>query len=50
MFPTRQCIMLLHLGGSVIPTKADHPFFTSNGWVDAGDLRDGDLLRTHDGS
>jgi hypothetical protein len=43
-------IIVLHVDGHVIKAKADHPFFTSNGWVDAADLRAGDLLRTHDGS
>lgn len=50
MPPTCQRILLLHMDGSVIRTKPDHPFFTENGWVNAGDLRAGDLLRTHDGS
>jgi intein/homing endonuclease len=50
MFPTRKRIVLLHLSGHVIRTKPDHPFFTSKGWADAGDLRAGDLLRTRDGS
>jgi hypothetical protein len=43
-------IVVLHVDGHVIRTKADHPFFTDKGWVDAGDLRAGDLLRTRDGS
>jgi hypothetical protein len=43
-------IIVLHVDGHVIKTKADHPFYTSNCWVDAGDLRADDLLRTRDGS
>jgi hypothetical protein len=40
----------LHVDGHVIKTKAEHPFYTSNGWVDAYGLRVGDLLRTRQGS
>lgn len=43
-------VIVLQVDGHVIKTKANHPFFTSNGWLDAADLRAGDLLRTHDGS
>jgi hypothetical protein len=46
MFPTPKPVLLLHLNGNVIRTKADHLFYTPNGWVDAFDLRAGDLLRT----
>jgi hypothetical protein len=45
-----QQVIVLHVDDHVIRTTADHPFFTSKGWVDAADLRAGDLLRTHDGS
>jgi len=34
----------------VIRTTPDHPFYTSNGWASAGDLRAGDLLHMHDGT
>ena len=51
MFPTRQRIMLLHLGTNVIRTTADHPFYVhGHGWKDAADLQQGDQLRTHDGN
>jgi len=43
-------IVVLQLEGHVIRVTPDHPFFTDNGWVDAGDLRAGDLLRTRDGT
>jgi intein/homing endonuclease len=43
-------IVALHVEGHAIKTKADHPFLTDKGWVEAGDLRAGDLLRSHDGS
>lgn len=43
-------LIALHVDGHVNRTTPDHPFFTTNGWVDAGDLRAGDLLRTRDGS
>lgn len=43
-------VVVLHVDGHVIKTKAEHPFFTDKGWVDAADLRAGDLLRTRDGS
>jgi hypothetical protein len=50
MFLTRKRIVSLHLGGNVIRTTADHPFFVSGkGWVNARALRAGDLLATSDG-
>jgi hypothetical protein len=48
--PSFTRIVALRVDGHVIKTKAEHPFYTSNGWVDAADLRAGDLLRTRDGS
>ena len=41
----------LHLvGGQVIRTSAEHPFYVEGrGWVPAGELRPGDLLVSHDG-
>ncbi len=45
-----QQVVVLHVDCHVIRTKPDHPFFTDKGWVNAGDLRVGDLPRTHDGS
>jgi intein/homing endonuclease len=44
----RKRIVLLHLGGNVIRTVSDHPLYTTKGWLDAGNLRVGDLLRTLD--
>lgn len=41
-------VVRLHVDGHVIRTAPCHPFFTDKGWVDAGDIRAGDLLRTHD--
>jgi hypothetical protein len=48
--PPFTTVMALHVDGHVIKATPGHPFFTDKGWVDAGDLRAGDLLRTHDGS
>src|SRR5262249_35098235 len=43
-------ILHLHVGGQVIKTTAEHPFWVdARGWVDARDLRQGDLLCGHDG-
>jgi hypothetical protein len=40
----------LHLPGRVIKTTAEHPFFVlGRGWVPAGELRQGDLLVSHEG-
>jgi hypothetical protein len=50
IYPTRKRLMLLHLSGKVIRTTADRPFFVaSQGWREAGDLRPGDPLLSHDG-
>lgn len=39
MFSTRKRIVLLHLGGKVIRTTADHPLYVEGqGWVNAADL------------
>jgi hypothetical protein len=39
MFSTRKCIVLLHLGGKVIRTTADHPFCVGGqGGVNAADI------------
>ena len=40
----------LEVDGHAVRTLPGHPFLTDAGWVSAGDLRVGDLLRTHDGS
>ena len=40
----------LHVGGQVIRTTLEHPFYEyAKGWVPAGDLKPGDLLSTEDG-
>jgi hypothetical protein len=42
--------MELRVGGRVIKTTAEHPFFArGKGWAAAGDLRAGDLLAGRDG-
>jgi Pretoxin HINT domain len=43
-------ILHLHVGGQVIRTTAEHPFYVRDkGWVPAGQLAIGDLLSSHDG-
>ena len=43
-------ILNLHVGGRIIGTTAEHPFFVrGKGWVDAHLLRLGDELQTSDG-
>ncbi len=50
MFLTRKPIWLIHVGGQVIRTTADHPFFIQGkGWTDTAELQVGDLLLNHDG-
>src|SRR5262249_10195657 len=50
MLPTRQRIVLLHLGGTGIRTTAEHPFYViGRGWTAAADLRPGDALLATDG-
>jgi hypothetical protein len=40
----------LHVGGRLIRTTAEHPFYArGRGWVAAGELRVGDELASHDG-
>lgn len=42
-------ILHLHVGGQVIRTTAEHPFFAYNkGWTPAAELRVGDKLLSHD--
>jgi len=47
----RQGFMIhLHIGGQVIRTTREHPFYVFNkGWVPASELQAGDLLSSHDG-
>ncbi len=41
-------ILHLHVGGEVIRTTAEHPFYVRDaGWVPAGRLQPGDLLASH---
>ena len=43
-------IMHLHVGGQVIRTTAEHPFYAENrGWTPAGELQVGERLATHVG-
>ncbi len=50
MFLIRKPIWLIHVGGQVIRTTADHPFFIQGkGWTDTAKLQVGDLLRSDDG-
>jgi hypothetical protein len=43
-------ILHLHVGGQVIRTTTEHPFWVHNrGWVPASLLKVGDLLVSHDG-
>jgi hypothetical protein len=43
-------LLNLHVGGRVIRTTAEHPFYAAmRGWIPAGMLEMGDLLRSHDG-
>jgi hypothetical protein len=43
-------LLHLHVRGQVISTTSGHPFFVhGRNWIPAGELRPGDLLRSHDG-
>ena len=43
-------LLHLHIGGRIIKTTAEHPFYVAGrGWLDACQLRAGDLLVGHDG-
>jgi hypothetical protein len=43
-------VLYLHVGGQVIRTTPEHPFYAQGkGWVGASQLRVGDLLSSHDG-
>ncbi|AMV24068.1 Calx-beta domain protein [Gemmata sp. SH-PL17] len=43
-------VLNLHIGGQVIGTTAEHPFFTSDrGWTPAGELQAGDRIATLSG-
>jgi hypothetical protein len=47
---TNHCRLLnVHVGGQVIQSTDEHPFYVRNkGWTSAKDLQIGDLLRSHD--
>ena len=43
-------ILNLHVGGQMIRTTPEHPFFVQEkGWLPGGKLRTGHLLASHDG-
>ena len=43
-------LLNLHVGGKVIRTTSEHPFYIKGkGWAKAQELRKADLLRSHDG-
>src|SRR5439155_27381515 len=43
-------VVNLHIGGRIIRTTAEHPFYVeSKGWMAAGELEIGDRIRGHDG-
>jgi hypothetical protein len=44
-------VLNLHVGGRIIGTTGEHPFFVlEKGWLPAGALQIGDLLQMHDGN
>jgi Holliday junction resolvase-like predicted endonuclease len=50
VFRTIAPIWHLHVGGQVIRTTSEHPFWVrGKGWVAAQELQEGDLLSSHDG-
>ena len=50
VFRNFAAILHLHVGGQLIRTTAEHPFWVKNlGWIQAGELRVGDLLCGQDG-
>ena len=51
MFVRLAAILHLHVGGQVIKTTAEHPFFVQRVWdfVQARELQIGDKLLGHDG-
>jgi len=49
-FETISPILNLHVGGRIIGTTSEHPFWVEgSGWIAAKDLRIGDVLVSHDG-
>jgi hypothetical protein len=50
VFVSTALILHVHVGGQVIRTTAEHPFYAYNkGWLAARELDVGDLLLSHDG-
>ena len=50
VFENRLPLLSLHVGGQVIRTTAEHPFYIrGKGWVASRELEPGDLFRSHDG-
>lgn len=50
VFVTTGRVLNLHIGGQVIGTTSEHPFFVINkGWTPAGALKPGDQIASHDG-
>ena len=50
VFVRESLVWELRLGGQVIRTTAEHPFFRNGEWVNANELQPGDLLLCEDGS
>jgi hypothetical protein len=49
-FQRSAAVLDLYVGGRLIRTTSAHPFYCRDkGWVEAGALKPGDLLRGHDG-
>jgi hypothetical protein len=50
VFVRASVLLDLHVGGQVIRTTAEHPFYVlGKGWTAAGEVRVGDQLSSHDG-
>ncbi|HEV3079065.1 MAG TPA: polymorphic toxin-type HINT domain-containing protein, partial [Gemmataceae bacterium] len=50
VFESQAVLWNLHVGGQVIQTTAEHPFWVKGkGWACARELKPGNLLRSHDG-
>ena len=50
VFERSSVLFDLHVGGKLIRTTAEHPFYVQGkGWTAAKELSPGDLLRSHDG-
>ena len=50
VFENRLPLLSLHVGGQVIRTTAEHPFYIrGKGWVATRELEPGNLFRSHDG-